>query len=187
MYNWNAEECAAAKVRCSEVLVIDRHEHKADSLGLCEFCGTLINKVKIGDYAVKNSTLTNEVAPKGFESVYTVTGLSNGNNGTDIAISSYKAIYFMLKHDIGNIMVFGGNADNNPVLWKDDWYNILLTKESTGWVAHYKKSHETSWNTDHSKVDGANDTNFSSLLRLYNWSDLGGANVECTEVYGVLA
>lgn len=186
MYNWD-KEGETAQLKCSEVYGADRHQHTPDDYGICTFCGDLIDKVKASDYAVKGSQLTNEVAPIGFESVYSVSGLANGNVGADFDTTGYKKLYFCLYHDISYVYLFGGNNSQNPTLWKEDWYKILMVKESTGWVAYFKKAYEQSWTTNRSKVDGANDANFSSILRMYNWSDLASANVKCTEVYGVLA
>lgn len=187
LYNWDADLTKLA-VYCSEIYAIDNHEHDADEYGMCKFCGILIDSVVACDRAIKNATLsTTDTAPAGFESVYTITGLSNGNNGSSFAVASYKTLYFSIYHDISYVYLFGGNGDNNTTVWQSEWFNILLIKTNSGWIAYSKRARETTWKTDRTKVDGANDENFSSILRIYNWSGLSSANVKCTEVLGVLA
>jgi len=187
-YNWSADERAAAQLLCSEIYASDAHEHAADDYGICKFCGILIDSEKACDAAVKDAQSIDEVAPRGFNSVSSISGLSNGNVGASFDVTKYKTLYFSLCHDISYIYLFGGNNSVNPTLWKDDWYNFLMIKESSGWIAYFKKSFESNWTTNKSKVDGATDQNFSSILRFYNWDGkLSSATVKCTEVYGILA
>lgn len=192
MYHWpsgeNPEDTQAATLMCSEIYAIDRHNHEADSYGFCPFCKELVNKVLVSDRAVKGSEQVEENAPNGFESVYSVTGLSNGNAGTSFDVQDYSILYFSMCHDISYVCLFGGNSEQNPVLWQYDWYNVLLIKDENGWKCYYKMARLDDWTTTKSKVDGATDQNFSSILRLYNWDGkLGTATIKCTEVYGVLA
>lgn len=187
LYNWNGE-LSGATIKCTEVqTAVAPHVHTEGTYGFCSGCGELIDKVKLADKAVASAAETAESAPAGFENVYSASGLSNGNNGSSFAVSGYKTLYFSLWHSISYVYLFGGNGSENPTLWQADWYNILLINDGTGFVCYFKKASETTWTTDRSKVDGKNDSNFSSILRLYNWSDLGSATVKCTEVYGVLA
>ena len=159
--------------------------HSFDSFGVCEHCNELENKVKVADKAIASASALAEEAPLGFSDVFTATGLSSNTAlGSSFSVQNYDVLYFSLYHDIGNMFVFGGGSDN-PIMWKADWYNFLLVRDGEGgkFLAHYKKAYETAWNVDRFKVDGANDQNFSSILRFVNWSDLGSANVKCTEVY----
>ena len=158
--------------------------HSYDALGVCAYCNSLENCVKIGDKAISAATLSNEEAPLGFKSVYSVTGLSNGDVGANVDVTGCDVVYFSLYTNGPHMIVFGGNNGNNPVLWQDDWYNVLLTKDENGWIANYKKAYEVSWNADHKKVDANTGTNLSSILKLYNWDGaLATSTVKCTEVY----
>ncbi len=186
LYNWSEDERAAAQLLCTEIYASDAHEHAPDEYGICKFCGILADSEQVCDAAVKNAQPINEPAPKGFEIVSSVTGLSSGNVGASFDATKYNKLYFSLWHDISYVYVFGGDS-NSPTLWQADWYNIMLVKGESGWVSYFKKASDSTWTTDKTKVDGKNDENFSSILRLYNWSSLPGATVKCTEVYGVLA
>ena len=186
-YIWNDEERAAAQLLCSEIYASDAHEHAADDYGICKFCGTLVGAEKACDSAVNGANAIDEAAPKGFEKVSSISRLSNGNVGSSFDTTKYKLLYFSISHDISYIYLFGGDNSVNPTLWQYDWYNVLLIKESSGWIAYFKMARVSTWTTNRTKVDGATDQNFSSILRMYNWSSLASATVKCTEVYGVLA
>ena len=129
------------------------HGHSYDEKGICEHCNALDGCIKIGDKAIGSATVLDEEAPLGFKSVYSATGLSNGNVGADISLAGVDIVYFSIYHEIPYIYLFGGNGNDNPSLSANDWYNVLMTKDENGWVAHYKKSWETTWNTNHPKVD----------------------------------
>lgn len=191
MYHWasgeNPEDTKAANLRCSEIYASDKHDHVLDEYGFCKFCGDLVGKVQVADRAIAGSQLVNENSTFGFNSVYSVNGKSNGNVGSSFETDSYKVLYFSIWHDGSYVYLFGGNGNENPTLWQADWYNILLLKGENGWKCFFKKNYEENWTTNRTKVDGANDHNFSSILRMYNWSGLESITIKCTEVYGLLA
>ena len=187
LYNWDGA-LSTATIKCTEVqTALPPHVHTVGTYGFCSSCGELIGKTKVADKAIAAGSETTDLAPAGFEKVYSATGLSNGNNGSSFLVAGYKTLYFSIWHNISYIYLFGGNNAENATAWQGDWYNILLLNDGSGFICYFKKASETTWTTDKPKVDGKNDTNFSSILRLYNWSDLGSATVKCTEVYGVLA
>lgn len=164
----------------------DIHGHSYDELGVCEYCNVLKDAEQIGDKAIKNAVAIEDAGTSGFESVYSITGLSNGAAGTTIDLTLYSKVYFSIYHDISYIIAFGGNNGNNPVFWQADWYNVMITRTNSGWEAHYKRAYEKTWNADHSLVDETGNQ-FASVLKFYNWDALlPSANVKCTEVYGVL-
>ena len=191
MYHWasgeNPEDTHTANLKCSEIYASDKHDHVLDEYGFCKFCKDLIGKEQVCDRAIAGSQLVNETSTFGFNSVYSVTGKSNGNVGSSFETDSYKVLYFSIWHDGSYVYLFGGNGNENPTLWQADWYNILLLKGENGWKCFFKKNYEENWTTNRTKVDGANDHNFSSILRMYNWSGLESITIKCTEVYGVLA
>ena len=147
---------------------------------------------KVADYSVNSSAMAldeDATAPLGFEQVYSAnpSGINNGQVGVDFSISNYDKIFFALYHEADSAYVFGGGADN-PIIEGNSWYHILLLREATGFAAYYKKDTETAWNTSRTKVDGKTDTNFKSILRLYNWDNpLGAVKISCSEVYAYTA
>ncbi len=165
------------------VTYCDLNGHNYDAKGVCAYCNELQNATKVIDKALANSKMSDEAAPLGFTSVYTLNGMSNGPCGYSQDVSGCDVLYFSLYSTASTTIAFGGNNGVNPVLFANDWYNILLTKDENGWVANYKKAYEVNWNTDHTKVDENTSTSFYQILRLYNWDGaLSTATIKCTEV-----
>ena len=165
------------------VTYCDLNGHNYDAKGVCEYCNELQYGSKLIDKAIANTTISDEEAPLGFTSVYTRNGMSSGPCGYSHDVSGCDVLYFSLYSTASSTIAFGGNNGVNPVLWANDWYNILLTKDENGWVANYKKASEVNWNTDHTKVDENKATDFATILRLYNWEGLESVTIYSTEVY----
>lgn len=154
-----------------------------DGDGLCTECGHLIGGTKILDAAITGTTVTTAInAAAGFTNVYTKTSFNNGYNGNSANITSYEKLYFSLYlgTEVSWVKVFqGGDA---CTMWNGRWYNFLLTKQAGSWTGMFKEAAVSSWTTI-TAIDGANDENFSSLLRLYNWDHAAEAVLYCSEVY----
>ncbi len=183
----NTKEFAANDSRWSDSddNYCDVHGHSFDSHGVCEHCNALNGGSVIAPRAIANASASAEAAPLGFTSVSTVNGVTHNTGiGYNVDVTAYSVLYFSLYHSASYAYVFGGDG---PRMWQSDWYNILLIKGQDGWEAIAKKATETAWDDTRTKVDGATDQNFSSILRMANFeSELSSANIKCTEVYGIL-
>lgn len=184
----NTSEFAANDTRWSDDRYCDVHGHSFDSYGVCEHCNAIDGASLVAPKAIASASESVEEAPLGFNSVFTVAGVaSNAGIGYSVDVTAYSVLYFSLYHNANYAFLFGGNSQQNPTMWSSDWYNVLLINGQNGWEARTKKAYETSWDETHTKVDGASDTNFSSILKMINWdAKLSSATIKCTEVYGIM-
>lgn len=164
---------------CTEVVGLLGHTY--DSHGVCTTCMQHRDGHKASNYAVAGSIKSADLlAPTGFKNVYAATGKSNGSVGVDLDITDYTYIYFAL-YGTGYLYPFSGGQDNNSTIWSGRWFYIIVEKAGEKWNAYVKDGVNGSWNSR--VVDGNTDTNFSSLLRLYNWDGLQNVTIYNTEVY----
>ncbi len=162
----------------------DVHGHQFDAHNVCTVCLEHKSATKIANYAVSDSVSSNKEAPKGFSYVSKISGKTNGYCGYEINISSYNFIYFALYTEGGYARPFSGGDDGDGthrIVWSGNWYYLLLEKLDGNWNGFIKDGVNGTWYTR--TVDGKTDTNFKSLLRLYNWDGLESVTIYSTEVY----
>lgn len=186
-YSWDYSEYS---VYCSEIYTLDISSdltpcsHSYDSHDICLNCMKHKTAVQVADFAVTGSTISNLESPLGFENSYQVTGKSSGQMGVNIDISNVDVIYFALYTENGSVRPFSGGDDGDGthrIIWSGRWYYILVEKINGAWNGFVRESGTEDWYTR--TVDGSTDTNFSSLLRLYNWDNMSSVIIHSTEVY----
>lgn len=183
-YNW--EGYLNYSVFCSEVYAIDIDtycEHTFDEHNVCTKCMKHKDASQVYDYSVSNSSPSDDIsAPTGFHNVYSATGKSNGYNGVDLNITQYNVIYLALYGTDYLLPYSGGQNDNTHKVLPGRWYYLLLERVDGSWTGYIRDSADGSWVSR--TVDGPNDQNLKSLLRLYNWDGgLESVTIYNTEVY----
>ena len=185
-YNWNSY--TNFTIYCSEVYAVeieeDPCEHVYDEHDICTICLKHKSSAKAYNYTVSGSTKVSFTKPTGFNSVYSVTGKSNGACGVDLDISNYNYLYFALYAENSYVRTFSGGDDgdgSHRIVWSGRWWYLLVEKINGVWNGFIKESSTETWYTR--TVDNNTATNFSQLLLLYNWSGLESVTIYNTEIY----